>query len=371
MPASGYVPGVKRTPNPCRIGALVVTTAAVFGFGSAAQAASPPPSAGWHGRGIQRPEAHAARTFSPIAATVPASADRVRAIQRMLRQLGYRPGPVDGLLGPHTRAALQWFQIKHALSATGAADRATVAQLRDRVRRLTHAPVPGAGAGPLSALNFVPATSAMPASGGGGSSPVAPALLLLIAAALALLTLTLLTSKRRRRRPAAADVRPPAAGPRPAPEPAARPAGPADALGYASGRDGAELERSTQAIKQACSAHGWDLARLVRDSRPPADGHAPPGLAYALDRCAEERIPRLVVGRLQHAARTPVELAGLLRWCARHETDIVAVDAGLDTGTPEGRLTARCLVAVGDCEQALARRRASSTPGRAMPKGKA
>ena len=42
---------------------------------------------------------------------------RVRTLQRSLRRLGRRPGPVDGLFGPRTEAAV------HAVSAGGAAGR--------------------------------------------------------------------------------------------------------------------------------------------------------------------------------------------------------------------------------------------------------
>ena len=38
------------------------------------------------------------------------SAERIRQAQRMLRDLGYNPGPIDGLYGPRTRAAVERFQ---------------------------------------------------------------------------------------------------------------------------------------------------------------------------------------------------------------------------------------------------------------------
>src|SRR5829696_465282 len=41
--------------------------------------------------------------------TQPQGSTRVRALQRRMRALGLRPGPVDGLFGPRTTAAVESF----------------------------------------------------------------------------------------------------------------------------------------------------------------------------------------------------------------------------------------------------------------------
>lgn len=43
----------------------------------------------------------------------------VARIQRGLSALGYRPGPIDDILGPRTRAAIRAFQADHGLPVTG------------------------------------------------------------------------------------------------------------------------------------------------------------------------------------------------------------------------------------------------------------
>src|SRR2546423_13238135 len=48
-----------------------------------------------------------------------AKAGGVKALQRTLRQLGWRPGPVDGLFGPRTEAAVVRLQRKTGLAADG------------------------------------------------------------------------------------------------------------------------------------------------------------------------------------------------------------------------------------------------------------
>ena len=68
-------------------------------------------------------EAHRARrVHSHYAASTHA---QVRQAQMQLRAAGYHPGPVDGQLGPNTRAALRAYQRAHGLARTGTLDRAT------------------------------------------------------------------------------------------------------------------------------------------------------------------------------------------------------------------------------------------------------
>src|SRR5688572_3857263 len=49
----------------------------------------------------------------------PAQAERVRAVQRTLARYGWRPGPLDGLYGPATRAAVVRFQAAAGLVVDG------------------------------------------------------------------------------------------------------------------------------------------------------------------------------------------------------------------------------------------------------------
>jgi hypothetical protein len=50
---------------------------------------------------------------------------RVGQAQERLKAAGYDPGPIDGVLGPQTRAALRRYQASQGLPTTGALDEAT------------------------------------------------------------------------------------------------------------------------------------------------------------------------------------------------------------------------------------------------------
>jgi peptidoglycan hydrolase-like protein with peptidoglycan-binding domain len=49
----------------------------------------------------------------------------IRQAQQQLKVAGFDPGPVDGHMGPSTRAALSNYQAAHSLPKTGKLDRAT------------------------------------------------------------------------------------------------------------------------------------------------------------------------------------------------------------------------------------------------------
>jgi hypothetical protein len=50
---------------------------------------------------------------------------RVGQAQEQLKEAGLDPGPIDGVLGPRTKAALRRYQASHGLPATGMLDEAT------------------------------------------------------------------------------------------------------------------------------------------------------------------------------------------------------------------------------------------------------
>jgi peptidoglycan hydrolase-like protein with peptidoglycan-binding domain len=76
--------------------------------------------AGWSAGAVRRGDGRAGRDGS----------QRVKELQRRLRSLGYRPGPVNGVFGKRTQAAVGWFQHKHQLPLTGVVTVGTLRHIR-------------------------------------------------------------------------------------------------------------------------------------------------------------------------------------------------------------------------------------------------
>jgi carboxyl-terminal processing protease len=51
-----------------------------------------------------------------------AGSDQVKAVQKALQDKGMDPGPVDGIMGPKTSAALKAFQKDQKLTESGRLD---------------------------------------------------------------------------------------------------------------------------------------------------------------------------------------------------------------------------------------------------------
>jgi len=58
--------------------------------------------------------------------------DLVRGVQEILAREGLEVGPIDGILGPRTAAALRLFQARHGLPPSGEPDEATLRELNRR-----------------------------------------------------------------------------------------------------------------------------------------------------------------------------------------------------------------------------------------------
>jgi DNA invertase Pin-like site-specific DNA recombinase len=114
------------------------------------------------------------------------------------------------------------------------------------------------------------------------------------------------------------------------------------ALGYVSvpgdlSLKGPEVEEQLLAIRSACERLGLALVDVVREHEPDgADGR--PGLSYTLERLDGGEASCLVVSDLERLTREVAELAKLIDRLERSRVRLVAIDMGLDTATPSGRL---------------------------------
>jgi peptidoglycan hydrolase-like protein with peptidoglycan-binding domain len=52
--------------------------------------------------------------------------DGVRKVQTLLKDRGFDPGPIDGVAGPRTNAAVRTFQERYGIKASGTIDNQTL-----------------------------------------------------------------------------------------------------------------------------------------------------------------------------------------------------------------------------------------------------
>jgi peptidoglycan hydrolase-like protein with peptidoglycan-binding domain len=340
---------------------LAGSAAASTAYSAQSAEPHPIPWTGWNGRPIERPHKPVDRALLSKASYpsgwsagsvgfgsgyhTPNGSQRVREVQRRLTRLGYHTGPIDGLYGPLTRSAVQWFQIKHGLRPTGVVAATTLMGLRNpglfTAKRGT--PVgtkrpagPPSGKTPARPVRFAPK-----AHGGSTAASLIPALLALVVAVLGLAIMAFMGAAQKPRRRHRAWR---AARRRNVPARRDRPWPPAIVVGYLKGDSPDAIEPQAHAIKAACVEHGWQLAELVRDNGHDGKALTRPGLAYAVEQLSSGVASRLVVDRLDYLARSPNELRAVLGTFMRRGITLSALDVGLDTGTWEGQTAVRALL---------------------------
>ena len=323
----------------------------------------------------------------------PGGSPQVREVQRRLRAIGQRPGPVDGRYGPRTQAAIERFQREAKQRPTGELSPATAAALARTVpdqpahrasdgrnasepsqqaqRPASRTAAPGAddrpgradGSRPAEGFNEsgtpTPTAADGRANGTDEAELTAPVLLAVLVLALAALGGILagwLLATRRRPGPsgvAGGQVKPTPVpiGGRQAANATAGSAVPSSrgpggqrsrtaALGYASvlepeAEDGQHLRDQIAAIDAACRQRGLVLDDVISDLEVD-DGTGPlrPGLQSALKRLEAGEASCLVVADLARLSRSSP--GDIVEWLLRRDTRLVAVDDGLDTGTTHG-----------------------------------
>jgi peptidoglycan hydrolase-like protein with peptidoglycan-binding domain/DNA invertase Pin-like site-specific DNA recombinase len=319
---------------------------------------------------------------------------RVRAVQRRLRAAGSRPGPVDGLYGPRTQAAVERFQRSAREPVSGVLSPATAVALaradsdqpsrandtrktderRDRYGSpASRADVPATHGGrePAEGANLSTARPPTAAANrteerdGAGSTYALPLVVLALALAGGGLLASLLRG-RRHATPSNGSTAPPER------EAASRREG-AVALGYVSARepeavDGPELRDQVAAIDKACRKRGLVLSDVIRDLEQVEDqGPDRPGMQQALQRLAARDASCLVVADLSRLGRSAPELGHIVGWLRQQEARLVAADEGLDTATKSGGEAADELVSV--CAATGHRRASARTRRDPVPDG--
>jgi DNA invertase Pin-like site-specific DNA recombinase len=146
-------------------------------------------------------------------------------------------------------------------------------------------------------------------------------------------------------------------------------------LGYVSVMDagelnGAEFTQQAAAIDELCERESWTLLELVRDVEPEdGKGLERPGLVYVLERLAKGEATCLALPDLGRLTASAAELGALLDWLVNADLRLVAIEPGIDTATPEGRLAVKALQSVSRWERERLSRRTRKGLAAAREKG--
>jgi DNA invertase Pin-like site-specific DNA recombinase len=128
------------------------------------------------------------------------------------------------------------------------------------------------------------------------------------------------------------------------------------------------VDPQSRELRQACRERDWRLVGVVADEAP-VESLDRPGLRGALEAIAAGEAGTLAATGLDRLAGSLADLTDLLDWLEQVGGELVALDLGLDTGTPSGRRTAAVLQAVAgweaqrDAERARRRREGARERG--------
>lgn len=131
---------------------------------------------------------------------------------------------------------------------------------------------------------------------------------------------------------------------------------------------GLGLAAQRSAILSECERRGWTEPRIFEDA---ASGKTldRPGLAEALTECEAGRAAGLVVAKLDRLSRSLLDFAGLMEQSRQQGWRLVALDLGIDTGTPQGELMASVLASFSQFERRLISARTKAALAEKKAKG--
>lgn len=115
--------------------------------------------------------------------------------------------------------------------------------------------------------------------------------------------------------------------------------------------NGHSLDAQEETIRTEASRRGWEVVEVVRD-----DGHSGrdthrPGLMRALAAVAAGDAEGVVAAKLDRISRSVVDFGTLLDWFRDADAALVALDVGVDTSSPAGRLVANVMASVAEWER--------------------
>ena len=129
-------------------------------------------------------------------------------------------------------------------------------------------------------------------------------------------------------------------------------------LGYArvSTEDqvnGAGLDAQRHAIEAEVARRGWQLVDLATDAGFSGKNLRRPGITTALDRLDRREADVLMAAKLDRLSRSVKDFADMLDRAKRREWQLIVLDVGVDTTTPQGEMMVNVLAAFAQFERRL------------------
>lgn len=136
---------------------------------------------------------------------------------------------------------------------------------------------------------------------------------------------------------------------------------------------GLGLDAQRETIQRYADAQGWDVIWYL-DEGLSAKSLDRPQLQAALTRLhviAKRRdVDGIVVAKLDRLSRSVHDFSGLLKLAAARKWSVVAIDLGVDTSTPTGKLVANVMMSVAEWEREVIGERTSAAMQAAKRAGK-
>jgi DNA invertase Pin-like site-specific DNA recombinase len=134
---------------------------------------------------------------------------------------------------------------------------------------------------------------------------------------------------------------------------------------------GLGLAAQEAAIRSECERRGWQLLDLVADEGESGKSLDRPGLQSVLQRIAIGEANGMVAAKLDRISRSVGDFAALLEWFRVSGALLVAIDVGVDTSSPGGKLVANIFSVVSEWERDVIARRTRDGLAELRARGKA
>lgn len=134
------------------------------------------------------------------------------------------------------------------------------------------------------------------------------------------------------------------------------------------GESGAGLEAQEQVIRSEAQRRGWELT-LHTDIGSGKSLRRRPQLQVALEQLRDGGAEVLVVAKLDRLSRSMLDFAGLMATARDQGWALTALDLGVDTSTPNGKLVANIIMAMAEWERELIGQRTKAALGAVKARG--